>query len=485
MSSALKAKKFSLAESKRELIRDEIRAEDRLFVRSQDGHIQGRILNINSSGALVELERSQLALTTGIGAAIYDLHLLVNDVITGQYPVAIVCHIREAGEKAIHVGLRFCATTPQDQHQQSERRYSRVRIRDNFLPVGHFNNPLVYNDIIQFKVLDISASGARISTSARNRRILRGQQIPDVELFFPTIGKALVEFKVEWVQKRLQKDLIECGITFLNAERGLNSLIAQYLLTFGLGDSEQLRKTVSETGVKTKQTKKAVTYDVVSCEDDYTQVLQLRHDAYARAGKVQSGESYRKMADRYDSHSHILIAKHLGKIVGSMRLTHHDGSESPFELCESIEVPGHFLSQHVLEASRACVAKDFEGTDLIHGMFEAGNQIAIKVGAEYVITSCELKLLHLYKRLGFKIHGKPFKLLTLGGIPHYFIAARVETIYNSKGLNPIIWHFSHRNVAVFLERLGYHKISLSPWRRVIHRFGVSLALGLTKFLRRK
>jgi hypothetical protein len=128
-----------------------------------------------------------------------------------------------------------------------------------------------------------------------------------------------------------------------------------------------------------------------------------------------------------------------------------------------------------LEASRACVRADFEDSNLIHGLFEAGAQVSIKHGAEWVITSCEPKLLHLYKKLGFKDQKRNFSLKTMNNLPHIFIAASTLVVATSKGLNPIIWHFSYRPVAKFLESTGFlPEVKLSFWKKFVYHAGLKI-----------
>lgn len=452
----------------RGLERNPVRPEDRLSVRIRGADQFGSIKDINSTGALVEFPSTVTGLHSG--QLLKDVEIVSNEsIVIGSYPIAMICHVQRADDGATRTGLFFCEL--ESDSKTTTARQERLSSQANFMPIGHFESPLVYNDIVHFKLNDISRSGARLSTSARNHKILKGQSIRDVSIFFPTLGSAAVDLQVAWIKKNSSNDTLELGVRFEKVPPNFSSLVAQYLLSFGVEQSSDLRKKLASGGFKTKASKRRVTYGIVSSAQEYNQVLELRRAAYLRAGKISPDTTAQRFADEFDQHSYILFAKHGDEIVGSMRLTFCSNDAHRFELDSSIQVPNKFPRLKTFEASRACVHQDFENSDLIHGLFEAGIELAVKTSCEWVITSCERKLLGLYQKLGFKEQGIQFELATLNKIPHLLIAAPTRIVYTSEGLSPIVWYFSHRKIAKHLENLGLAPaVQMSTRKKIIYFF---------------
>jgi predicted GNAT family N-acyltransferase len=180
----------------------------------------------------------------------------------------------------------------------------------------------------------------------------------------------------------------------------------------------------------------------------------------------------------------LVVAKHRGKIVGSVRITHLQSETDRFELESSIDIGSHFSRCDCVEVSRLCVSQDFEGSDLVHGLMERVTEVALKLGARFVITSAVKALVPSYERLGFRQRGPSFELKTLQGIPHYFLVLDPKVAVHSKGLNPVLWHFTFRGIAQFLEQQG----ALSGIARISKfraKLGAILAPVFLKFLRPK
>lgn len=472
---SIKVSKSSTIEKgseKRGLRRNPYSGEDRITLHIGQS-VYARVLNLNSTGALIEvsdLDRNSLRMDSG--KVVHDCQILSNTAIIGAYPSAIVCHITNAENDHYHVGLCFCSQKMESKENVENRgiRSSlRLRTRDNIVPVGYFDNPVVYNDKLHFQVRDVSKNGAQLSTSARNQLVLVGSTVEGVRLFLPTIGEVSVKMRIAWTRKRAGEDILDFGVEFLERSEDFDGKMSRYLVAFSPDPNDLVKKISDNFGIS-KGIKREVTYSLVHTEDEYQQVLSLRRDAYARAGKIDPSTPASSMADLYDSHSRIVIAKVGGMVVGSVRYTFCTDESHKFELDESIVIPKKFNRQKTFEASRACVAREFEDTNLIHGIFEFGIQLTVKAGIEWVITSCEGKLLGLYGKLGFKPQGVSFTLKTLNNIPHHLIAGDTSVIATGKGMNSIVWYFSFGNVAKFLQSMGHiESIRISPMKRLVTR----------------
>lgn len=448
--------------------RESFADEDQLYLEIEK-FPTGKILDLNLTGALVEY-----VLPTGsgqylVGQKLGECRVRSNGKILGQYGGGMICHVSST-QKSIKVGILFHVDVKENfDSNASERTSGRVPLNKKFLPLGTFDNPLKFNEAVTFRVTDISKSGAKIITSARNRMLIRGLVVENASIYFPNVGTVICSFKIKWAKKSNEADSIEGGISFIKYDSIFDSILSKYLLCFADISSEVAVREIVDANISVRRVKSAVSFEVCSSREDYEGVLSLRHRAYARAGKIEKNASIESMADKYDSHSRIVIAKFKDRVVGSIRFTFCANTEQTFEIEESIDLPRKFNRLETIEASRACVDSHFENSDLIHGLFELGAQICLKTNSKWVVTSCDDKLLSLYRKLGFKKQGIQFSLKTLGNIPHIFIAAKTKVIYTSEGLNPAIWHFSYRPVAEYMKRLGYiNEIKLPLYKKAFY-----------------
>lgn len=430
------------------------------------------LTDLTSNGASFLIENKFThSLSEKLEGGHFKCQLLLNGVKIGTSYNALICHVNPTNDGFYKVGVRLTDSTMNpDNTSRSQQRWDIV---EDLWPTGNFENPLVLNEWIHFRIENISASGCLATASARNNLLVKGTKLERVTIFLPTIGRFEADCEILRVRKIEDQDRIQIGLRFNNLSTSDQGLIARYILAFGKGLPEQ-KISIFKFLPKPKKIKSNFRYEIVSTEADYQSVLNLRLEAYKRAGKVNAESSKENMADKYDAHSKIIVAKLGEMVVASIRYTYCSSAEHRFELDESITIPKKFERNKTLEASRACVRPEFENTDLIHGLFEFGTQIAVKLEAKWILSSCEEKLLKLYSRLGMTNQDQVFHLKTLGNIPHYLIAGNLETISTSKGLNPIIWHYSYGNVARFLVKLGYiKKLELPLLKRVSIKVGLA------------
>jgi hypothetical protein len=308
-------KTTSLAASERRALkRNLVAAHERITIKV-NGQSTGTVLDINSLGLRAEFPKSEDS-NFSLSQIVSKIEVYSSEKLISQFPTAMVCHVVEMNPGKVQVGFLFGANVVSAPIDQIARDHRRLTFASDFLPVGFFDNPIVFNDLIQFKVSNITPTGALLITSARNHWLLRGMRINRANITFPSVGTTVVGMEILWVKKVEGSDKLRFGVKFFKKPKTFHSYVAQYLLLFGVGTSEEVFQTIIDSGIRTKETKKTVTYSLAKEDHEYGEILKLRVDAYARAGKVRSDCLPAEMADEFDSRSYLIVAKHRGLIVG-------------------------------------------------------------------------------------------------------------------------------------------------------------------------
>ena len=304
------------------------------------------------------------------------------------------------------IGVRWCEKVETSQVNQERRTSNRWLCSDSFLPNGIAPNPARFNDFIYFKVLDISKDGMQITTSMRNKLVIPGM-VMDSILNLPLIGEANISFKILNVRIKEEggKDLLILGVQFLKPTLHFFEKISQYLLQFGRNVSPL---ELINSGLVPKSVNSAVEFSYVKDADTYKEVLALRRATYTKSNLEINPEEDMKWADYYDSKSRIIVAKHFGKCVGTVRLTFHEPNEKT-EYHEYVSFPESFPnSSDLLVSGRLCTSPDYRGKDLFDGLIRQMVQTGLQSKRRYILGCSEDTLLHLYERIGLKRTGITF-----------------------------------------------------------------------------
>ncbi len=142
-----------------------------------------------------------------------------------------------------------------------------------------------------------------------------------------------------------------------------------------------------------------------SSTQDYTNVLELRRQAYTGAGKIKSSATREEMAIELDKSSHILCAYHGERLVASAAIFYPE-SES-VTLRSETAFPGnkfpnrHLPKREVMEINCLCTDEEYRGGDLFLVLYEHLLQQMILSKRKWVLAVSDLKLKPMYLKLGF------------------------------------------------------------------------------------
>lgn len=439
--------------------------------------IKSIVKNITAFGALIQMEEFEWK-KLGTGTKIKKIKILFNQVEIGCYQIGSICH-KKLLNKEYLVGVMFGDRILTSEQKaglfQEKRKNSRVIIDEKFAPYAWAFHPVDYDQVIHFRVLDISIGGAKLSCSARNTMIFSSMEFESLEFLLPTVGAAKMKIRVVQVDSDSDSNQLILNTVFINKNKDFEKKISKYLLCFGKKSEKKLISEIRSSGLKIKQIKTYIDFDYVRNEKDYSEVLNLRKQAYGREGKIPGHTRAEDMADIFDLNSIIIIAKHQETVIGSVRVTYCKDSTDRYELEDSIVVPNEFKRSETIEISRLCVSDDFQGTDVVHGLIERCTEVGFKLGIKRVITSCVASMLDYYAKIGFFQKGKAFYLKTLNNLPHYFLVHNTQTSLKSTNLNPVYWFFSYSNIVKHLSK--YNVVSepeLSKLNKIYLKAGLKI-----------
>jgi predicted GNAT family N-acyltransferase len=318
------------------------------------------------------------------------------------------------------------------------RRQVRWLCSDDFHPTGVAANPAKSNDFILFRVFDVSRSGMRLLTSLRNNFITRGMRL-DVIVSFPMVSQITLRLTVQNVAfvSLDEKEYLSIGAEIIGLTPRQSSVVAQYMAQFG--DVESLRE-FRESGFDQSDVVGTIEYSVVRTEEDYREVLNLRHLAYLADNKIASSASVHDVSDIHDSHARILICKFRGKTIATARLTFHEvGDITEHE--EFVAWGSNFPRRdESVEVTRACTHPDFRRTGLFFALLRYVAITATQAGRIWVVTSSTEDLVPMYQYVGLRDMGLRYNHPDLNHLKHAILIGSMLDGLSGRSVGPIAWN---------------------------------------------
>jgi predicted GNAT family N-acyltransferase len=174
-------------------------------------------------------------------------------------------------------------------------------------------------------------------------------------------------------------------------------------------------------GVRIDSVARACSFSIVEHHEDFTSVLRLRYLAYSAVNKAERDQPPSVMEDKHDKTAKIVIAKHGGRIVESLRVVAPEPGV-PHEYEELTTIPAPFLDRELIAImSRVCTHPGYRGSDLLGALVSKGDEIARSLGRRYGLGGCTDSLLRVYERFGWQSTGVQFHHATLKNIKEHLV----------------------------------------------------------------
>ncbi len=347
------------------------------------------------------------------------------------------------------ISLRTIAQPVSRVANLERRRQIRWLCSDDFHPTGVASNPAKFNDFVLFRVLDISRSGMRLITSLRNNFIVRGMRL-DIIVSFPMVSQITVRVTVQNVSftSLNEKEYLSVGVVLEGLTANQSSVIGQYMAQFG--DIDSLRE-FRESGFAQVDISGAMEYGVVRTEEDYREVLNLRHLAYIADGKISPDASVNEVADIHDSRARILICRFRGKTIATARLTFHEHGDIT-EHEEFVAWPNDFPRRdESVEVTRACTHPEFRRTGVFFALLRHVVVTATQAGRIWVVTSSTEDLVPLYRFVGLANVGITYNHPDLNNLKHVVLVGSIHEALSGRSVGPIAWNQVWRDALPYMS----------------------------------
>jgi predicted GNAT family N-acyltransferase len=191
-----------------------------------------------------------------------------------------------------------------------------------------------------------------------------------------------------------------------------------------------------------------VLFELAVGQSDYEAVLALRHAAYLGTHKAGARLPVSAMADEFDAHSQIFVARLNGQIAASLcaTLTENGG---PTDHGRYTPYPTNFpeLSQ-CIEASRLCVSAQYQGSGMLDAMMGHLVSFALSHERAYVYGGAAGHLIDVYARYGARAVGLGYRNQGLGGVEHRLILLDARELVLGQGVSEEIWLRAYSDISI-------------------------------------
>ena len=377
----------------------------------------------------------------------------------------VIVEVSSRSNGSVEIAIRIVAQSVTRPTHIERRRQIRWLCSDDFHPTGVASNPSRFNDFLLFRVVDISRSGMRLLTSLRNNFIVRGMKF-DAIVSFPMISQITVSVTVQNVSFTSvnEKEYLSIGTSLDDLDRSELSIIAQYMIQFG--DVDSIRE-FRESGFRHANIGGRLEFGVVRTEEDYREVLNLRHLAYLADQKISGGTEVAEVSDIHDSRARIIFCRFRGRMVATARLTFHElGDVTEHE--EFIPWPSEFPRRdESVEVTRACTHPEFRRTGLFFSLLRQVVVTATQAGRKWVVTSSTEDLVPLYEFVGLKNVGLTYHHPELNNLKHVVLVGSMHDALSGRTVGPTAWN------QVWRDALAYTNLANVPVHDTLSRVRIA------------
>lgn len=268
----------------------------------------------------------------------------------------------------------------------------------------------------------------------------------EMRLCFPCGKKQRFHFRAAYINEK------SFGVRPIDASSSLKKDVGQLLLNT---NPAMTPKKIFECGFLIRSVNEAVSFSIVTEFEDFLKVLELRQIAYQDSDKIRNSHPKEKMEDQFDTRSTILIAKHFGRVVASVRFIDSEDHESG-EHQQFGPLPDFLPSNSdITEITRICTHPDYRKSGLLSTLFVEASHLMVMDNREWILGSATKKLLPLYLKIGFVATGKTYRHSSLGNEVHEIIYAKKQDLLRGRGVSPWVWLKLYRIAYIYAQRLGY------------------------------
>jgi hypothetical protein len=407
------------------------------------------VIDYNSLGASLKF--------SGDAHLIYEAKVL--DKLQISYGSETVCNLKNVRVKRFDAFNKKLIVVFTDAPRDFEVvRTERVNLGFSVQGSLYGTDPFTIDQVLMFKVTNISLEGFGIVSSKSNRHITPGLTLQKFTLNIPTYGNFTISFSIVNVDDG--DGHIRFGCKFEKASKQLRKTIKKLLLISApliLPPDEidpKLKKRIKEI----KNFDRSIRIRRFSTQAEFEQILKIRFRAYKLVNKIVGDKTWQDMKDSYDEHAIVYAASVGATIAGTIRLVFRsEDNKLPFE--EYIN-PSDIKKFNVLEAteiSKFAIDPHFQGTDIFLAIFR---KLLFENGAKqikYPVCMSTEKLLPYYKSIGAVTLHDPVPHPTLANETLTLLMFDPERIVRAK-MSAVGWFFIARPTLKLIRKFNFAKV---------------------------
>jgi hypothetical protein len=364
-------------------------------------------------------------------------------------------------------------------------RAERFMVHKINIPVVSSQDPLDPNRIIYFRVENISTTGMLLSTSLSNKHLFPGMELRTALLTIPGIGKTDLSLFIE-NSRPAADEQIHFGVSLKGHSHSYHSLISKYLS--GLGRTEEPEKRLDklhDAKLFQRELRQHLTIFEVKTEAQYNEVLKLRFDGYKKAGKIDSGKSWRDMGDGLSNEGVILAASLGGQLVASCELRINRLHGLRISQKVSLEQIEEIRTDNLFEINKLVIHPKAQNSDIVLGIIQKIHSLVMLNGYPDGIILADSHLVSLYERIGFKKTKIAFPHPVRENLQLHVLILRKESYLKSDQLNPYAWSVAYEETEKFFQSIGLNNDSGLKTPKILMKNGTEFLLRFAKMRKKK
>lgn len=338
-------------------------------------------------------------------------------------------------------------------------------------PVIYSQDPLDPNRTVYFRVQNLSQSGLLLTTSMSNKHLFPGMELNNATINIPGMGESKVNLYIENCRPSSNEERIDFGVSIQNPSKNYIELASKYISNLATLKTERQRlHQIEEAQLLTDKLSKHLTIKVVKTEEEYEEVLMLRHYGYKQAGKLKDSDTYKDMGEGLAKEGMVLAAYLGGQLVASCEF--RISKYVPLNITNKINVSSidGLNTKNMSEINKLVVHPKAKGTDIVLGIFQKIHTIAIINGTPDGLILSEPKLTKLYERLGFQKKNVFIEHPNKPEIKLQVMLIKGDTYSKSEGMNPYAWSLAFELSHQFFSEIGLQKrINFSNYQQFIKK----------------
>jgi predicted GNAT family N-acyltransferase len=348
-----------------------------------------------------------------------------------------------------------------------ERKVERWQCDKLYPPIGQTTRSAKFNDIIYFRVIDLSPVGLLFYTSLRNKHLLPGTVL-NCKITFPLgrveNGRLAVKHVTQIDQDGAPAFAVGCTWDFKSG--AMQQAAGDYLLQFGNIDGNTLStRQLRQAGFSVRARSSVIEFCYVQTEAEYKDVLSLRCMAFGSPSGLMATPD--KWGDKYDARSRILAGKFRSQVLASTRLIYSEPGDA-LEQEDFCKLPiGLPPSDEILECGRTCTHPDYRGDDLLMSLFRFVVLTTLEAQRKYILINCTNNLIPLYKRLGF-VNTGAFFIHPNDESRHNLLLMDLQKALTGQSISPLTWAVFYGKFWAEIEQY------VSPIRSPLWRLNLKL-----------